>query len=217
MEVSQHDPNTHLAIKGVKSLIFDIGGIILDDSDQILWQKLSLPEEKRRELEKILFFEDPRWSTEVMTGKLSYEKYMHEQMIAHPEYAKEIEFALGAGNFTQLLPLYQPNINLIEKLHKTGEYQMYWLSNMHDTEYNSLKQAGIFELLDGGVYSCIEHYRKPEREFYQILFNRYNLRPGECVFFDDRKRNLDAGEKFGMRGELVPELTALNSILEPYF
>lgn len=217
MTKAQSTHHNNLAIKGVKSLVFDIGGIILDDSDQILWQTLNIPDQKREELEKILFLEDPRWMTEVMTGKLSCETYMQERIQLHPEYAEEIKYALGAENFEKVLPLYQPNIDLLKTLHQTGKYKMYWLSNMHDTEYTALKQQGIFDLLDGGAYSCLEHCRKPEPKFYQILFDRYDLNPEECIFFDDRKRNLDAGEKFGMHGELVPKLSALDSILKRYF
>lgn len=211
----QTSDSNNLDVTRVKTLVFDIGGVILDDSDEILWQHLNLTEEKREDFTNIAFH-DPRWMTEVMTGNLRQQDYAAALISEHPEYAKELEFAMAPENFNQLLPLYQPNIDLIKSVHQTGKYTMYWLSNMPNVEYSALKEQGILDLLDGGIYSCEEHCRKPDSKFYQILFDRYHLDPAECVFFDDRQRNLDAGEKFGMHGELVPSLSDLSQVLTKY-
>ena len=210
--------HNNLAIKEAKTLIFDIGGIILDDSDQTLWQVLDISDDTEREtLKNIIYLEDPRWMTEVMTGNLRTEDYMNDRIKQHPEYSGEIHLALATENFDNCLPLYRPNVELLKHLHKTGKYKMYWLSNMTDVEYENLEEKGIFNLLDGGAYSCIEHLKKPDPKFYQTLLERYRLNPEECVFFDDRKRNLDAGEKLGIRGELVPSITDLATVLKPFF
>lgn len=208
--------DNHLDAKGVKNIILDIGGIILDDSDQILERELNLPEEQFKELNDIIF-NDVRWRRGVMTGEIPTENYLTDLITEHPNYEKAFKLAIGTENFDHSTPLYQPNIDLLKKLHETGKYKMYWLSNMNDTEYNSLKQKGIFDLLDGGIYSCVEHSRKPYPEFYQTLFERYQLNPQECIFFDDRQHNLDAGEALGMHGELVPSPQDLKSRIMPYF
>lgn len=210
---SQNLGQSNLGATRAKSLIFDIGGIILDDSDEYLRKQLNLDAKREAELGKILF--GPRWY-DVMIGKIRCKNYMQELTEEHPDYAREIKFALSAEDFEQSMPLYCPNIELLKSLHQTGNYKMYWLSNMQDTEYTFLKERGILDLLDGGAYSCIEHCKKPEPQFYQILFDRYNLNPAECVFFDDRERNIEAGEQLGMSGELVPDLAALAPILARY-
>ena len=45
-----NDIYSNLDVKGVKSLIFDIGGLILDDSGENLQQKLNLSEQRKGEL-----------------------------------------------------------------------------------------------------------------------------------------------------------------------
>ena len=35
---------------------------------------------------------------------------------------------------------------------------------------------------------------------YQYLFRTYSLKPEECFFVDDLKRNIDAGKSLGMDG-----------------
>ena len=39
---------------------------------------------------------------------------------------------------------------------------------------------------------------KPEPEIYQLLIDRYQLIPQECVFLDDTPKNLVAAEAFGI-------------------
>lgn len=210
---SQNLGQFNLGITRAKSLIFDIGGIILNDSDEYLRKQLNLDAKREAELGKILF--GPRWYN-VMIGKIRCKNYMQELIEKHPDYARKIKFVLSAEDFEQSMPLYHPNVELLKSLYQTGKYKMYWLSNMHDTEHTFLKEWGILDLLDGGAYSCIEHCKKPEPQFYQILFDRYSLNPAECVFFDDRERNIEAGKQLGMSGELVPSLAALTPILARY-
>jgi 2-haloacid dehalogenase len=40
--------------------------------------------------------------------------------------------------------------------------------------------------------------RKPTPEFYQILLDRYNVKPEESLFIDDNYRNILAAEKLGI-------------------
>ena len=41
---------------------------------------------------------------------------------------------------------------------------------------------------------------KPENKMYEMFFKKFNLNPKECFFIDDQKENVDAAQKFGMRG-----------------
>jgi len=63
-----------------------------------------------------------------------------------------------------------------------------------------MEQFPIFRLLDGQVISSEEHVIKPEPAIYQCLFERFNLKPEECVFADDRVENIEAGRALGMEG-----------------
>ena len=52
--------------------------------------------------------------------------------------------------------------------------------------------------MDGGILSYQEKIIKPMPEIYQLLIDRYDLTPEECVFLDDTPRILEAAEKFGI-------------------
>ena len=52
---------------------------------------------------------------------------------------------------------------------------------------------------NGGAYSFIEHERKPHKEIYLKLINKYDLNPSESVFFDDRLKNVLSARDLGMQ------------------
>lgn len=44
---------------------------------------------------------------------------------------------------------------------------------------------------------------KPNKEIYLRLFEKFNLKPEECFFIDDREENVVVGEKLGMVGHIL--------------
>lgn len=105
------------------------------------------------------------------------------------------------------MPILTNNLQYILSL--KPKYSVYLLSNLTDETYNFLED--IITEFDGGAFSFQEHPKKPDLKFYQVLFRRYGLNPEECIFFDDRPQNLEAGEKLGMRGVLVHSLDDIKS------
>ena len=59
-----------------------------------------------------------------------------------------------------------------------------------------------FQLLDGVVISCEEHFIKPEKEIYLRLCDKYGLKPSECLFTDDRMVNVLGAKAIGMEAVL---------------
>jgi HAD superfamily hydrolase (TIGR01509 family) len=57
-----------------------------------------------------------------------------------------------------------------------------------------------FSMMDGIVMSGEELIAKPDLRIYKILLERYGLKAEECIFIDDRKENIIAGEQVGIRG-----------------
>lgn len=89
--------------------------------------------------------------------------------------------------------------SLICGLKKSG-YKIYLLTNMSRRFYKFYKNIPAMKYFDGAIVSADEHTVKPEPEIYLNLFKKFNLKPEECFFIDDRPENIAAGEKLGMRG-----------------
>lgn len=48
--------------------------------------------------------------------------------------------------------------------------------------------------------SCIYGKRKPDADFYLEVLKYLDVEPGNCIFIDDRMRNVEAGTEVGFRG-----------------
>ena len=44
--------------------------------------------------------------------------------------------------------------------------------------------------------------KNPNPDIYNFLINRYNLKKDECIFFDDRQKNVDAANEVGIKSIL---------------
>lgn len=76
------------------------------------------------------------------------------------------------------------------------------MTNWSDTIYRVMEKFDIFQLLDGVVISCEEHFIKPEKEIYLRLCDKYGLKPSECLFTDDRMVNVLGAKAIGMEAVL---------------
>lgn len=56
------------------------------------------------------------------------------------------------------------------------------------------------DILSGQIVSSEEKCLKPDKEIYLKLFEKYNLKPSECYFIDDKEENIEAGKRLGMDG-----------------
>ena len=80
---------------------------------------------------------------------------------------------------------------------KAQGYRVLYLSNYAEKNWKIAADYAFRKEFQGGVVSFEEHLMKPEPEIYRCLMERYDLRPEEFVFLDDRPVNiqgaLDAG------------------------
>lgn len=90
---------------------------------------------------------------------------------------------------------------LIREL-KVAGYKLYVLSNMSREFIDFLRRFPVYGLFDGEVVSCEEHTVKPEPRIYEILLERFALKPDETLFVDDRPLNLEAAARFGIHTQL---------------
>ena len=72
---------------------------------------------------------------------------------------------------------------------------------------NYLESIGIFENTSGRMISQPYKTIKPDKEIYEILLNKYNLKPEECIFIDDTPENVETAINLGMSGFIYKENT----------
>jgi FMN hydrolase / 5-amino-6-(5-phospho-D-ribitylamino)uracil phosphatase len=82
---------------------------------------------------------------------------------------------------------------------------MYALSNYSSWYQLIDDKLGLSRFIDWRFVSCLTGRRKPEREAYLGAARELGVLPSECIFVDDRKKNVEAAVAVGMRGILRPK------------
>lgn len=198
----------------IKNVIFDLGNVLLTFIPKDLLLKFTKNMDRiNRFIEK--FPNSETW-LKMDRGILSMQEARNFFLKKHPE-----EKDLLIPFFDRWLELFNPireNIEILKELKENG-YKVYALSNFMKEAFEyvySKFESDIFYLFDGMVISYTVNFIKPEKEIYQILLQRYNLVPIECIFIDDVEKCILGAKKLGIQTILYNFNSDLKSELQKF-
>ena len=87
-----------------------------------------------------------------------------------------------------------------EKKLKENGYKIYLLSNASSDFHERRSGIPALSYFDGVVVSADYKLLKPEKEIYEVLYEKFLLKPEECFFIDDVQKNIDGAKATGMDG-----------------
>ena len=206
----------------IKNIIFDLGGVILDIDESIVY----------KELEKM----------GISTLELAHSKEFMEIMsrfdtgiYTAPTFRKKTKALLGLEKMTDqkfdaiwnstLLDIPRERIEAIEKVKK--HYKIFLMSNSNVIHYDlyirdlqlRFGYNEFDELFNKSYFSFAEHLEKPDPRFFELILDHEGLLPEETLFIDDSKKNIEAAQALGIhtynirRDELVRNLF-VNGVLK---
>ena len=200
----------------IKTIIFDIGNVLVDFNFQICFRAFSPDEETYQKIVKATI-KNPIWA-EFDRGVLSDEEILAGFVANDPS----IEGILREmfNSLEGIIKKREYSIPWIKALQKNG-YQVLVLSNFPKKVYELFQEELDFlDVVDGGILSYQDQVIKPDEAIYQLLLERYRLLPEECVFLDDLKANLVTADRLGMhtilftvKEEAEKELHKLNVLI----
>ena len=185
----------------IKNIVFDIGNVLVSFEWERLAKEIGFTDADIRILtEKII---GDRWD-EFDRGVMSEEEALKYAQEAIP--GLEEKFATLWHRIDEVIHVY-PYVNEWMRSIKSEGYRIYLLSNFPKRlfEKESNKKFDFIRYTDGFIISSFVKMIKPDREIYECLLNTYSLKAEECVFLDDRKRNVDAAKAIGMKGIVFTE------------
>jgi len=199
----------------IKNIIFDLGGVILDIDETVVY----------KELEKL----------GISTTELAHSKEFIELMskfdtgvYTAPTFRKKTKALLGLEKMTDkrfddiwnamLLDIPRERIEAIEKVKK--HYKIFLMSNTNVIHYDlyirdlqlRFGYNEFDELFHKSYFSFAEHLEKPDPRFFELILDHEQLLPEETLFVDDSKKNIEAAQSLGIhtyhirRDELVRNL-----------
>jgi 2-haloacid dehalogenase len=177
----------------ITSVVFDIGGVLIDWNPRHLFRKVFDNEEQMEWfLANICTYE---WNLQQDGGKL-FSVATAELQKKFPEYSDKI--ALYYGRWEEMLGgEITGTVDIFRKLKSDG-MPLYALSNWsHEAFPVAFGRYGFMKDFDGLVVSGFEKLLKPDHAIYRLLMQRYNVNPEEAVYIDDNSDNAFAAGELG--------------------
>lgn len=181
----------------VNTIIFDLGGVLIDWSPQYVFNETYFESiEKRDYFLNHICTSD--WNEQQDAGR-SIVDATQELVQKFPEWENAIRDYYG--RWTDMLGGPIPGtVEIFRQLKESGKYRLYALTNWQANLFDiALVRYNFLHWFDGRVVSGEEKTRKPFPEFYQRLLERYAVNPAEAIFIDDNVRNVKAAEKLGIK------------------
>lgn len=182
--------------KGIKAVIFDIDGTLLDsmgiwtDIDDIFVEKYKLnpPDTFHSGMEGKSYSETAEYFLELFpelphTSEELQEEWYH---MAVDIYRKDVKMKQGAYEFLH---------DLKEKGFKLGLAT----SNQRELATVGLEAHGVFELFDVLRTACEVKAGKPAPDVYLSVAEELGVSPSGCLVFEDVPMGILAGKNAGMK------------------
>lgn len=199
----------------IKNVIFDLGGVVLDIDETIVYKELEKMGINVSELARSKEFVGviSRFDTGVYTA---------------PTFRKKVKALLGLEKMTDqkfdalwnamLLDIPRERIEAIEQVKK--HYKIFLMSNSNEIHYDLYirdlqLRFGYDEfdkLFNKSYFSFDIHLEKPDPRFFEFLLDHEHILPEETLFIDDTAENIKAAKALGIntyhirRDELVRNL-----------
>jgi 2-haloacid dehalogenase len=181
----------------INTLVFDLGGVLIDWNPDYLYNKL-IPDEQERKwfLSTVC---TPDWNEEQDAGRSLAEATGH-LVAKYPGH----EAAIRAyyDRWTEMLggPIHE-TVEIFRELKSRGQLKLYALTNWSaETFPVALEMYEFLHWFDGRLVSGAERMRKPSPEIYRLLIERFGIDPKKAIYVDDNVRNVLPARELGFIG-----------------
>ena len=186
----------------IKNIIFDLGGVIINlDQERTFAAFANLAGIDLQSARAMMHTFEEFMHYEL--GLIQDKEFMDflKSKIDHSSKEEILEKAWNA----MLVDIPRERVELIKALRQC--YRVVLLSNtnrMHIREVNRIlgRDTGhqdLEELFDELYYSFLLQKRKPGAEIFEFVLEKEGFNPGETLFLDDSKENIESAAKLGIQ------------------
>ncbi len=193
----------------MRSVVFDIGGVLLDWDPRHLYRHLIADEDEReRFLAEICTMD---WNLTLDAGR-PFAEACAELAAVHPEHADHIH---AWSRQDEMVGGSVPGTaDLVHRLAARG-VPLHLLTNMPADVFLARRERyPVLQVFAGAVVSGEEGVLKPSPEIFARLVDRFGRVPAETLFVDDSPVNVDGARAIGLRAHLFTGADALEVELQ---
>lgn len=180
--------------RAIETVVFDIGGVLLDWDPRHLYRKV-FDDEAAMEafLGRVC---TPAWHAPHDRGASTADSCAR-LVEAHPGHREEIWAWMTRGE-EMVAGSIDESVEILAELHRSG-VACYALSNMEAETFPRRRQRfAFFAVFDGIVISGNEGVAKPDPAIFELLLRRFRLDARTTLFIDDNAVNLAPASALGM-------------------
>ena len=190
-------------MSNIKNVVFDLGSVILRKNAASTLIKIVSDQNDYQEL--LRFFD---YTLELDLGTKTLKERFEDCHFNKDLY----KYKDNIITYYKLRDYNEDLLNLISTL-KQHNYHVYVLSDNNSDVANYYPQDPTFSNVDGWVFSCDFGTIKKDGILFDLFVNKYNLKPEECYFIDDKEENIKACEEHGLIGYQFNEKDDINKLL----
>lgn len=181
----------------IDTVVFDLGGVLIDWNPEYLYREIFPDEAERRWFLSNITTLD--WNEEQDAGRTLQEgtEYLVRKF---PEHEKNIR--LYYDRWKEMLggPIHE-TVEVFRHLKEISKVRLYALTNWSaETFPIAMELYEFLHWFDGRLVSGAEKIRKPSPEIYQLLIKRFDIDPKKAVYVDDNLRNVLPARELGFYG-----------------
>ena len=181
----------------IKNIIFDCGGVLTNCVPFEYVYSLNISNDEKNLLFKRIFTSKV-WEK----SDLGLFNSNEEMIKAFKDENKDILPLIDIFFQDDWMKFYYPykDGQQLLKYFKNKGFNIYILSNYAKEGFQyCYENNDCFKLVDGIVVSADVKMIKPNIEIYKYLLNKYHLNKEECIFIDDRIKNVEASYQVGIK------------------
>ena len=181
----------------IDTLVFDLGGVLIDWNPEYLYNKIFPNEEERRWFLSTIC--TPVWNEEQDGGR-SLAEGTEQLVLQYPEHEASIRAYYDRWQEMMGGPIHE-TVEIFRELKFKTRLKLYALTNWSaETFPVALELYDFLHWFDGRLVSGEEKVRKPFPVIYRLLIERFGIQPERAIYVDDNIRNVLPARDLGFVG-----------------
>lgn len=195
----------------IKNIVFDFGGVLLEYNLERTFARHGVSEEQAHAfITEVLTLKN---NNQIDLGLKPVDYFMNLWRQQWPQLKEA--FDVYEEHYTDFYANEMEGmVSLMRELTSRG-YRLYGLSNWESRVERVIRLVPEpFSLMQGYMISYQVHLLKPHREIFDLFCKTFAVRPGECLFIDDRADNIQGAIAAGWQGIVFESTGKLRTDLQ---
>lgn len=195
----------------IKAVVFDLGGVVLTHTKEITLEIFSkIFQGDLKDIADFYKTIEDDWAKGKINDReviLKYKTKFHSKLSVDELLSQHQRIYEDGTKINREV------LGLVGELKNDG-YKVYILSDTVDIHHRLNLQRDLFSHFDKVFASFIERKRKTNKDFFEHFLKETSLKAKECIFIDDREKNVKLARQVGIYSILFKDYQDLNKKLK---